>query len=94
MFNLKFPLDGSPEMWVVPSARPKKRKGGPYQQMKIRIRKIATNSNKERGGIACVSESGGPNGKGYKKFPDVVGKEDRRESNFQGVSVTLWILVV
>ena len=51
MFNLKLPLDGNPEMWVVPPARPKKkRKGGPYQQMKIRIRKITTNSNKERGG--------------------------------------------
>ena len=39
-------LDGNLEMWVVPSARPKKkRKGRPYQQIKIRIRKIMTNSN-------------------------------------------------
>ena len=51
MFNLKLLLDRNPEMWVVPSAHPKKkRKGRPYQQMKIRIRKIMTNSNKERGG--------------------------------------------
>jgi hypothetical protein len=71
---------------------PKEKKRQTLSTNEIRIRKIVTNSNKERGGRACVSESGME--RGYKKFPDVIGEEDGRESNFQGVSVTLWILVV